>query len=202
MTGQEIVNRAFRYKNFVYWYGAKGQKCTDALLQQLSRLYPNIYTASYIAKCRKDIANYRWAVDCSGLVCLAYGIDQIGTSQMLGPFKVWHYSPLTGMVCWRAGHCGIYYHGAVIEARGVDYDITASRKYDPKDWEKILYMPDVEYTGNMGKIRTVYEYLQAASEVLQGVYGTGEDRKKKLQAAGFNYQRVQNIVNAALKEDK
>lgn len=35
-----------------------------------------------------------------------------------------------------------------------------------------------------------------ASEVLQGVWGNGQDRVNRLRAAGYNYEAVQAIVNA------
>lgn len=34
-----------------------------------------------------------------------------------------------------------------------------------------------------------------AKEVLQGKWGNGEDRKKRLEQAGYNYAQVQNEVN-------
>lgn len=36
---------------------------------------------------------------------------------------------------------------------------------------------------------------QVAKEVLQGKWGNGEDRKKRLEQAGYNYAQVQNEVN-------
>lgn len=201
MTGAEIVKRALRYKNFVYWYGAKGQRCTQALLNQLAGLYPGIYTLTYVRKCRDDIQAGKWAVDCSGLVCLAYGCEQIGTAQMLQKFHVWQGSPADGMIVWKDGHCGIYYNGRVIEARGIDYDITTSRKYIKKQWQKVLYLPEVNYIG--GKVEhTPIEYINAALAVISGDYGNGPSRRTKLESEGYNYERVQNIINAAYKEDK
>lgn len=38
------------------------------------------------------------------------------------------------------------------------------------------------------------EYM-AALDVMNGKYGEGEDRKRRLAAAGFNYQSVQHLVN-------
>lgn len=38
-----------------------------------------------------------------------------------------------------------------------------------------------------------------ARDVLKGVYGNGEDRKKKLESAGYNYKEVQSAVNRLLK---
>lgn len=39
---------------------------------------------------------------------------------------------------------------------------------------------------------------QLADEVIAGQWGNGEDRKKRLTAAGYNYDAVQNAVNAKL----
>lgn len=40
---------------------------------------------------------------------------------------------------------------------------------------------------------------QLAQEVLDGKWGNGEDRKKKLKAAGYDYDKVQAKVNALIK---
>lgn len=37
-----------------------------------------------------------------------------------------------------------------------------------------------------------------ANEVINGAWGEGEDRKKRLEAAGYNYEEVQKVVNAIL----
>lgn len=37
---------------------------------------------------------------------------------------------------------------------------------------------------------------QIAAEILMGKWGNGEERRKKLQEAGYNYYAVQSIVNA------
>ena len=36
---------------------------------------------------------------------------------------------------------------------------------------------------------------EIANEVIQGLWGNGEERKQKLQNAGYNYNDIQNIVN-------
>ena len=38
-----------------------------------------------------------------------------------------------------------------------------------------------------------------ANEVIQGKWGNGADRKSKLQAAGYDYNTIQAIVNRKLK---
>ena len=40
---------------------------------------------------------------------------------------------------------------------------------------------------------------QLAKEVIQGKWGNGAERKKKLTAAGYDYTAVQKKVNALLK---
>ena len=42
---------------------------------------------------------------------------------------------------------------------------------------------------------------EVAKEVIQGKWGNGEDREKKLEAAGYNYTAVQQKVNEMLKDD-
>ena len=41
---------------------------------------------------------------------------------------------------------------------------------------------------------------EVAEEVLAGKWGNGEERKKALTAAGYNYRQIQDIVNQKLKE--
>ena len=41
---------------------------------------------------------------------------------------------------------------------------------------------------------------QAAEDVIDGKYGTGAIRRKKLEAAGYNYKEVQALVNELLRK--
>ena len=41
---------------------------------------------------------------------------------------------------------------------------------------------------------------KVAEDVIDGKYGTGTTRKKKLEAAGYNYREVQDLVNELLRE--
>lgn len=40
---------------------------------------------------------------------------------------------------------------------------------------------------------------QIAAEILMGKWGNGEERRKKLREAGYNYDAVQSIVNALVE---
>lgn len=43
---------------------------------------------------------------------------------------------------------------------------------------------------------------EIANEVINGLWGNGEDRKNKLTNAGYNYNTIQNLVNELLKQPK
>ena len=43
---------------------------------------------------------------------------------------------------------------------------------------------------------------EIANEVIEGKWGNGDERKKRLTDAGYNYQEIQGIVNAKLGIDK
>lgn len=197
MTGNDIVVKALKCINYVYWYGGKGQKCTTKLLNQLAGLYPSIYTADYIAKCKQDIKDKKTCIDCSGLVCKAYGVDQVGTYSFPKIFKEWSGTPLNGMIVWRWTHTGIYYNGHVIEARGVDYDVTTTRIYRRADWQRIYYKEGVTYMGTHNPL----EYLKKAVEVANGNYGNGDARVAKLKAENYDPEKIQAIINEAYKEN-
>lgn len=40
--------------------------------------------------------------------------------------------------------------------------------------------------------------LQIAQEVIAGLWGNGEERRQRLEAAGYDYAEVQEMVNAIL----
>lgn len=49
------------------------------------------------------------------------------------------------------------------------------------------------------KVETKKSVDEVAREVIRGEWGNGSERKKKLEAAGYNYNEVQNRVNQLLK---
>ncbi len=42
--------------------------------------------------------------------------------------------------------------------------------------------------------------LDVAKEILEGKWGNGADRRKRLTEAGYNYEDIQGIVNALLND--
>lgn len=199
MTGADICQAALVIINsgkYVYWYGGKGQKCSSSLLASLSSLYPSIYTYSYKAKCRRDIIAGKYCIDCSGLVSKVYGWSALGTwgIKNRNGVSTWKKTPQNGMIVWRSGHCGIYYNGKILEARGQKAGLTSNRKYVKKDWTCALYDINVDYS-------TAIDLNKIAADIIAGKYGNGIERTEKLKAAGLTAKQIkdaQTIVNEKL----
>lgn len=151
MTGQEIVNRALELgKHYVYWYGAKRQVPTEELALSLKKNNPSVWTMDYLDAARADIGGMKLACDCSGFVCGAYAVADIGTSQF--PDKFTEYtgnSYIPGMIAWKKGHCGIIINtgGTIAEMRGLKWDFYTGRTFSSAGFMKIFYDPRVIYEG-------------------------------------------------------
>lgn len=61
-----------------------------------------------------------------------------------------------------------------------------------------MYRDLIAEIGNTKEIEYKKSIDEIAREVINGQWGNGEDRKKRLQEAGYNYQEVQNKVNEML----
>lgn len=151
MTGQEIVKRALELgKACVYWYGAKRQVPTEELALSLRKYNPSVWTMDYLEAARADIGGVKLACDCSGLVCGAYAVPDIGTSQF--PEKFTEYKGncyIPGMIAWKKGHCGIIIdtNGTIAEMRGLKWDFCTKRTLTSAGFTKIFYDPSVIYAG-------------------------------------------------------
>lgn len=151
MTGQEIVNRTLELgEKCVYWYGAKRQIPTETLAFALRQSNPTVWTMDYLDAAKSDIGKDKLACDCSGLVCGAYAIPDVGTSQfpkIFSEYKGTNYIP--GMVVWKKGHCGIIIdtHGTIAEMRGLKWDFCTKRTFLSAGFTKIFYDPSVIYEG-------------------------------------------------------
>lgn len=171
MTGQDIVKRAFELgEKCVYWYGAKRQIPCENLAQALKRNNPSVWTDEYLDAARADIGNTKLVCDCSGLVCGAYAIPDIGTSQFPKAFSLYKgngYIP--GMIAWKKGHCGIIVdsRGTVAEMRGLKWDFCAERTFVGAGFTKIFYKPEVTYSGfndsrgGWREVRNGWQYVKA-----------------------------------------
>lgn len=59
------------------------------------------------------------------------------------------------------------------------------------DW-LIDYLKDFTWSG---RVYRCTENLKIADEVMIGKWGNGEERKRKLEAAGYDYDTIQQLVN-------
>lgn len=203
MKGEDICKAALDMIDsgkWVYWYGAKGQKCTADLLFKLAAANQSVYTTSYVSACLKDIKAGKSATDCSGFVSMLYGWGGLGTYTIKAQADVHTYTgtPKNGMMLWKKTHIGIYYNGKVLEARGKAYGLTKTRDYKKSDWEAVLYVDGYDY-----EIATAKKITAAIVKgVIAGKYGNGQARVDALKAAGYTDEQVQEIqkrVNEKLK---
>ena len=93
--------------------------------------------------------------------------------QYEGDYDIWQYSS-SGKVSGISGNCDMNY----------------------------LYNEDIIKESSSTETTDKKSVDELAQEVIDGKWGDGEDRKKRLEAAGYNYNAVQNRVNEMLAKPK
>ena len=93
--------------------------------------------------------------------------------QYTGKYDIWQYSS-SGKVSGISGNCDMNY----------------------------LYNEDIIKESSSTETTDKKSVDELAQEVIDGKWGDGEDRKKRLEAAGYNYNAVQNRVNEMLAKPK
>lgn len=124
-----------------------------------------------------------------------------------------------GEAVWLPGHIGVYVgSGVVIEAtpkwkNGVQKSALENTGkvagLPSRRWSKHSKLPFIVYDGikadakqhqkEDNKPKNSKSITEVAKEVIAGEWGNGNDRKVKLQAAGYNYNEVQAAVNNILR---
>jgi lysozyme len=97
--------------------------------------------------------------------------------------------------------------GIILDKQGRDYSVLEGNKSDAVGIRTIKYSNanvyavchpnwdnQVDTSGNLKDVDTI------AVEVIQGKWGNMPDRKKRLKAAGYDYDAVQKVVNTMLKK--
>ena len=59
---------------------------------------------------------------------------------------------------------------------------------DKKAWQKYAQM-------ETSKVQPTLSYKELASQIIKGMWGNGDDRKKRLKNAGYDYETAQGMVN-------
>lgn len=191
-----------------YWYGTFGNTSTEELYNTKRKQYPKYYTARDFTKqynqrvhdCVGLIKGYLWSDSTTSTPKYNASQDKsadgmYSASKEKGSIDT--IPEIVGLLVWRKGHIGVYIgNGYVIEARGHSYGVVKTRLKDRNftNWCKCPYIT-YETTVKTENKKTVE---QLAKEVIQGKWGTGINRKNRLEKAGYDYKAVQKRVNELL----
>lgn len=156
----DTLARAEAFLNGKWWYGygfkASNNPPTMYTVNQLAAMYPSIYTQNYIDKILFYIAKGYSLIDCSGLVCNALAIPDIGSYQ-LGLLPNTHSdngytyqsTPQEGDILWKSGHVALAISPThCIEAKGINYGVRKSL-ISEQGFTKII-RPTYQYYKNLG----------------------------------------------------
>ena len=90
--------------HYIYGYKYKYNPVTKSRIKSLAKQNSQVFTDSYYDKACNFIGGY--AIDCSGLVCCALNISDIGSYEIRERFPVAS-EVKPGDVLWRQGHVGL-----------------------------------------------------------------------------------------------
>lgn len=169
---------------------------------------PSLYQLGKFGNSKKG-KYYLW--DCSGLIkgilwgypnngkYKSNGVPDINANTIITKCKEvsTNFKSITvGEYVWLDGHCGIYIgDGKVIESSPIWEDGVQVTRLNQRNWRKHGFLPWVDYVGTTSNKKT---NEQIANEVIQGKWGNGATRKKKLKESGYDYSAIQSIVNKKL----
>ena len=195
-----------------YWFGTFGQLPTEALLLRKSQQWPRMWTPARIDRARREhIGRFDRVHDCSGMIKAylwsatptsppRYNAAQDLNANMFrsrsNPRPIATIPETPGLGVFFDGHVGIYIGGGqVIEARGAEHGVvqTALRGRPFTTWGElpwIQYSPAAPLPCGIDSL---------AREVIRGHWGNGEDRVRRLSAAGHDFAAVQARVNEILR---
>lgn len=199
-----------------YWYGTFGQKASPTLLNSKRKQYPSYYKATdfntqynkRVHDCVGLIKGYLWSDTTTS-------VPKYNASQDLSASGMYNSSTFRGdmstfpalngtLVYKKSGnrisHVGIYcVDGYVYEAKGHKYGVV-STKFNKDDWKLWSLCPFIEYCDYVNNDDASKKSNYAiADEVIQGIWGNGAERKKRLTDAGYDYTAIKNIVNKRLR---
>lgn len=198
-----------------YWYGTFGLISSVALYKSKKKQYPKQYQWA----CPSNQLNKR-VHDCIGLikgylwskspdsVPVYNGSQDVSANGMRSLCKkggsISTMPDVKGVLVFSEGHVGVYIGGGkVIEARGHNYGVVET-ELKKRGWTHWGYCPWITYIKDEEPKKTVTKTTtttkkktvdEIAKEVVAGKWGVGDERKKKLTAAGYDYNTVQKRVN-------
>lgn len=147
-TSRELVEFCRGKKGTPYVFGMKGQELTEALIQQLGKENPRVYTSEYITKARRFVGSH--CTDGSGLISWCTGIVRGSTRYKETAVEVKPIGELNekmvGWALWKPGHIGVYIgNGRCMESRDIDCGTVETLVQDT-EWVSILKLKDIDYS--------------------------------------------------------
>lgn len=147
VTNTELVKFAKSKVGTPYVYGSKGEKLTTNMINTFTKMYPKVFTTSYVNKAKKYVGKV--CTDCSGLISWCTGV-LLGSSGLYSQAKEKH--PIStiskapvGAILWRSGHVGVYIgNDKLIEAKGINYG-TIESKVSSSTFTHWLIMDYIDY---------------------------------------------------------
>lgn len=142
------------------------------------------------------------------------GVPDIGADEMINRCKgiSTDFTKIeVGEAVWLPGHIGVYIgNGLAVECTPAwknKVQITACNcdksGYNRRNWKKHGKLPYITYVAAAADKQPTAPTKKSvdtiAKEVFEGKWGNGEERKKRLTAAGYDYAAVQKKVNALIK---
>ena len=114
-----------------------------------------------------------------------------------------------GEFVWLQGHCGVYIGDNLVAEstpkwkNGAQLSGINGRTYEgrSRNWTKHGKLPWIAYSGQVApaqKPKKTNEEI--AQEVKAGKWGNYPERKARLEAAGYNYREIQDIVEKLMKK--
>ena len=196
LTGVGLAEFAKSKVGTPYVYGAKGSYgvFTMKQLNTLAKLYPNVFTKSYIIKANKYVGKV--CTDCSGLQSWYTG-KILGSAQLYStaseriPISKIDTVPI-GATLWKSGHVGIYLgNGKVAEAKGINYGTVISNVKSTA-WKYALLFSYIDY-GKEPVVSVTKQgnpYAQPNYNLKKGSKGEGVKWVQwELQEAGYDLSK-------------
>lgn len=219
MKSKEYVKFITSKVGCYYWFGTIGQKSSWQLYYDRKKAYPNQYKQNDYAK---QIANPKQCFDCAGLVKSPFVYPKYNASFDLGATGIYGKCTVKGKLTSSTKlydgylvfkgndktktHVGVYIAGKVYEAKGHAYGVI-DKAFNMSDWSywaeyyPIDYSDVKEQQTHTNAPDNEQFYINLAKKCIQGFYGNGLIRKKKINGLGYGniYPKVQNYVNLILQ---
>ena len=178
--------------------------------------FMNSYNGNYLlCDCSGLIKGILWGYPEKGKYASNQVLDINANTMIKQCSKVstnFHKLPL-GALVWMEGHIGIHIgNGVCVESspiwedgiqctfiKGSGYSNT--RKLKERKWTKQgLFDKYIDYSQN--PVQSHKSIFEIAKEIIAGLWGNGQERKQKLEKAGYNYHDVQSEVNKLISNPK